>query len=85
MLSEQSKAVLKESIKEVKYRKGHILLRANRTEKSIYFIKMGDSYDQKSPTGEIVTESSRPWWYPLEVFSEIKGNYFIIIILIDPL
>lgn len=40
-LPETSKQLLKKSITEVKYRKGHILLRADIVEKNIYFIKKG--------------------------------------------
>lgn len=40
-LSNTSKLTLKKDIKEVSYPKGHILLRANKIEKSIYFIKKG--------------------------------------------
>lgn len=41
LLPESSKLMLKNSITEVCYPKGHILLRANRVEESIYFIKNG--------------------------------------------
>ena len=40
-LPEASKELLKKSITEVKYRKNHILLRVDRIEKNIYFIKKG--------------------------------------------
>lgn len=40
-LSDTSKELLKKSITEVKYKKGHILLRADKIEKNIYFIKKG--------------------------------------------
>lgn len=40
-LPHTSKEVLKESISEVKFKKGRILLRANKIEKNIYFIKKG--------------------------------------------
>lgn len=38
-LSEQSKLKLKECVTEVKYPKGHILLKADKIESKIYFIK----------------------------------------------
>lgn len=40
-ISENSKDTLKDSIAEVSFSKGHILLKAQRIEKSIYFIKKG--------------------------------------------
>lgn len=40
-LPETSKAVLKSKIRQVSYPKGHILLTANRIERSIYFISKG--------------------------------------------
>ncbi len=40
-LSDTSKQLLKKSITEVKYKKGYILLRADKIEKNIYFIKKG--------------------------------------------
>ena len=40
-LPDTSKELLKKSITEVKYKKGHILLRADKIEKNIYFIKKG--------------------------------------------
>lgn len=40
-LPDASKELLKQSILEVKYQKGHILLRADKIEKSIFFIKKG--------------------------------------------
>lgn len=40
-LPDTSKELLKKSITEVKYKKGHILLRADIIEKNIYFIKKG--------------------------------------------
>lgn len=40
-LPEVSKQTLKDYITEVHFRKGHILLRADRIEKNIYFIKQG--------------------------------------------
>jgi len=40
-LPETSKQTLKKQITEVSFPKGHILLRANRIEKNIYFIKKG--------------------------------------------
>jgi len=40
-LSEQSKLKLKECVTEVKYPKGHILLKADKIESKIYFIKKG--------------------------------------------
>lgn len=40
-LPNTSKELLKKSITEVKYKKGHILLRADKIEKNIYFIKKG--------------------------------------------
>lgn len=40
-LPDTSKLTIKECIKETKYPKGHILLRANKVETSIYFIKKG--------------------------------------------
>jgi CRP-like cAMP-binding protein len=41
MLPEQSKLKLKEYFTENKYRKGHLLLRADKIEKSVFFIKKG--------------------------------------------
>lgn len=40
-LPDASKELLKKSITAVKYKKGHILLRADKIEKNIYFIKKG--------------------------------------------
>lgn len=40
-LPEEQKQMLKENIAEVNYPKGHILLRADRIETTIYFIKKG--------------------------------------------
>ena len=40
-LPETSKQTLKKHIDEVSFPKGHILLRADRVEKNIYFIKQG--------------------------------------------
>lgn len=40
-LSDESKQLLKEHITEVNFPKGYILLRADRIEKNIYFIKRG--------------------------------------------
>ena len=40
-LSEASRQTLKEHFKEVAYSKGHILLRADKVEKNLYFIKKG--------------------------------------------
>ncbi len=40
-LSDTSKELLKKSISEGKYKKGHILLEADKIEKNIYFIKKG--------------------------------------------
>ena len=40
-LTETSKQTLKKYIDEVSYPKGYILLRADRIEKNIYFIKQG--------------------------------------------
>ncbi|ADY51101.1 cyclic nucleotide-binding protein [Pseudopedobacter saltans DSM 12145] len=41
VLPESSKQKLKNNIHEVSYLKGHILLKANKIEKNIYFIKKG--------------------------------------------
>ncbi len=41
LLSAISKLILKESITEVSYPKGHIILRADKIETNIYFIKKG--------------------------------------------
>lgn len=40
-LDESSKVNLKKNIKKVNFPKGHILFRANKVEKNIYFIKKG--------------------------------------------
>ncbi|MEL0649827.1 hypothetical protein V6246_00250 [Algibacter sp. TI.3.09] len=40
-LTKASKSLIKESIVEVKFPKGHILFKANKIETSIYFIKKG--------------------------------------------
>jgi CRP-like cAMP-binding protein len=40
-LPESAKALLKSSVAEVCYQKGHILLKADKVESSIYFIKKG--------------------------------------------
>lgn len=40
-LSDTSRELLKKSITEIKYKKGHILFRADKIEKNIYFIKKG--------------------------------------------
>lgn len=40
-LPDTSKELLKKNITEVKYKKGYILLRADKIEKNIYFIKKG--------------------------------------------
>lgn len=40
-LPEASRSMLKENITEVKYPKGHILLKADKKETTIYFIKKG--------------------------------------------
>ncbi len=40
-LNEHSNQILKEYIEEIEYPKGHILLRAEKIEKNIYFIKKG--------------------------------------------
>lgn len=40
-LPKESKNVLKESITEVAYPKGHILLKTDKIEPTIYFIKKG--------------------------------------------
>lgn len=40
-LPESSKQLLKNSITEVNYAKGHIILRADKIERNIYFIKKG--------------------------------------------
>lgn len=41
LLPDTSKELLKQSITEVQYKKGHILLKADTIEKNIYFIKKG--------------------------------------------
>ncbi|KAA3439234.1 Crp/Fnr family transcriptional regulator [Rufibacter hautae] len=41
LIPNESKALLKENFVEVRYPKGHILLRADRIEKNIYFIQKG--------------------------------------------
>lgn len=41
LLPEVSKRVLKDCIKETQFQKGHILIRSDRMEKNIYFIKQG--------------------------------------------
>ncbi|MGO1242782.1 MAG: Crp/Fnr family transcriptional regulator [Sphingobacterium sp.] len=51
-LPDTSKELLKKSITAVKYRKGHILLRADKIENNIYFIKKGvaRAYSNKGNT-----------------------------------
>lgn len=51
-LSDTSKELLKKSIVEIKYKKGHILLKADKIEKNTYFIKKGvaRAYSDKDNT-----------------------------------
>jgi len=54
-LSELSKLKLKECVTEVKFSKGHILLRADKIESKIYFIKKGIARAYANPLDNEIT------------------------------
>lgn len=54
-LPDTSKLTLKNSIAEVRYPKGHILLRADKIEKNIYFIKQGIARAYSKTAGNEIT------------------------------
>jgi len=71
-LPEDSKLRLKKFIKVVKYSSGHILLKANRIEKNIYFIKEGIVRAYTNASANEVT-----FWFGKEGDPIISMNSFV--------
>lgn len=71
-LPEDSKQLLKEYITEVKYPKGHILMRAEKIEPNFYFIKKGIVRAYASPAENEVT-----FWFGKEGDSIVSMRSYV--------
>ena len=72
LLPEASKQMLKKCITEVRYIKGHVLLRADKVETSIYFIKRGIVRAYAATANNEIT-----FWFGKEGDTVISMNSYV--------